>query len=580
MPVSRRLHLWPRRLRWRLVLGFVLTVALLQAVLTGAERALLQNALLSSIKLNLELTVQAGLRQTISQGQKGRYVAAAPPVLDKALRGWLQNNGGGALLKRDPALLKRKLVSLLTTLDATANLPALMLALTQPDQPVALVDTRGRVLAQQSVLVQDKARARALGPAVLKSVLAAAAAHGVPWAQRKIVQVATPDGPYLMLLWPTGEYVLTSEEANMALKVLLQRDASVRDSGANALAQDLSASQLVVLIAQRLGETEQTVQTFTSISLGGALIVIVLAVVSSLLIVGRALRPLTAITYGAERLAQGDYGYRVALDGSSDEVGRLGTAFDGMATAIATAFSTQRRFVADASHELRTPLTALRGYTDVLLMGGDGNAATSERVLHAMQEDLARMSRLVNDLLTLARLDGGAALQTGPIAVADLLASAAGEAEAIARGAQHIAPAPVARELIVCGDYDRLRQVLSNVVGNACAYSPPGSTISLRAEHSDGRTTITVQDDGPGIPPADLARLGERFYRGDTARGRRTGGTGLGLAIARAIVEAHGGTLGIDSTLGVGTTVTIGLPTTSRAMASVPSPPTAVAPFA
>jgi signal transduction histidine kinase len=124
---------------------------------------------------------------------------------------------------------------------------------------------------------------------------------------------------------------------------------------------------------------------------------------------------------------------------------------------------------------------------------------------------------------------------------------------------------PVPECLAVWGDCDRLRQVLSNVVGNACTYCPPGSTVTLCAAARASQAALVVRDDGPGIPPADLARLGERFYRGDAARSRGTGGTGLGLAIARGIAAAHGGALAIESALGVGTTVTITLPLAPRA---------------
>jgi signal transduction histidine kinase len=177
-----------------------------------------------------------------------------------------------------------------------------------------------------------------------------------------------------------------------------------------------------------------------------------------------------------------------------------------------------------------------------------------------MHDLLGRMSRLVDDLLTLSRLDAGVSLNLEPLVVAYLLEAAAYEGQTLTRDAQDIVVEAVPEGMVVWGDRDRLRQVLSNVVGNACAYSPAGSTVTLRAAPDACWAVIAVQDAGPGIPPADLARLGERFYRGDAARSRRTGGTGLGLAIARGIVEAHGGHLTIESTLGRGTTVSLRLP--------------------
>jgi two-component system OmpR family sensor kinase len=302
------------------------------------------------------------------------------------------------------------------------------------------------------------------------------------------------------------------------------------------------------------------VNTVTIVTVGGGLAVLLIAILLSLFVVGSALRPIASITTGAERLASGDYDHRLALQAGADEIGRLAAAFDHMAEAISTAFATQRRFVADASHELRTPLTALRGYTDVLLLGVGDNPREKERILQAMQEDLSRMSRLVNDLLTLARLDGGAPLRLGLVRLADLLAAAATEGEILGAGTRIITLEPVHGDLAVWGDQDRLRQVLTNIVGNACTYTQAGGTIQLRAERQAISARIVVQDNGPGIAPTDLARLGERFFRGDAARSRQTGGAGLGLAIARGIVQAHGGTLSIASRAGEGTTVTIFLP--------------------
>jgi signal transduction histidine kinase len=206
----------------------------------------------------------------------------------------------------------------------------------------------------------------------------------------------------------------------------------------------------------------------------------------------------------------------------------------------------------------------LRGYTDVLLMGVRDDPDTADRVLQAMREDLRRMSRLVDDLLTLARIDGGSPLRLERIQVAELLEAAAIEGYAVAGQSRDIVREPIDTGLVVRGDRDRLRQVLSNLIGNACVYCPPRSTIWLSAEAADSQVKIIVRDDGPGIPPDDLARLGERFYRGDAARSRNTGGTGLGLAIARSIVEAHGGTLEVSSRLGQGTTVIMCMPRSGR----------------
>jgi signal transduction histidine kinase len=467
---------------------------------------------------------------------------------------------------------------IVTALDRTTRLPALATALAIPDQPVILLNQHGHVLASRVTLALDRGRAHPLAPAVLRALLhATVQGRGLltPWSGT----VETPDGSYIVLVQPATWSVLgplqvrvvslglhglvtpKSDPAAQALVRVMKGDRRAVGDPATATAlAPLHPTPLVVLIARRLDETQQTVDTVTEIMLGGALVVIALPTVLSLLLVGRALRPLTTITRGAERLAQGDFNHRLALSADADEVGRLAAAFDRMAAAIASSFATQRRFVADASHELRTPLTALRTYADVLLLEGQEVGGTVERAARAMQDLLGRMSRLVDDLLTLARLDTGVALRLEPVVLADLLTVATQEGQALARAGQEVVVDATPEGMMAWGDRDRLRQVLSNLIGNACAYSPEGSTIRLRATPEAFWAVIAVQDSGPGVAPADLARLGERFYRGDAARSRRTGGTGLGLAIARAIVEAHGGRLTIESVLGQGTTVTLRLP--------------------
>jgi signal transduction histidine kinase len=634
-------RIWPRRLRWRLVLSFALTVALLQTVLTGAERLLVQRALVNSIASSLESTVRAGfaggisvqgstpliisqegaasafkqgtallqaaqqgvvagdmqaIKQSLAEMQQattifesmaaytGKSSSAAQGLAylqeaQKDLASW----GATPVEVKQIALLMQEaqnafsqawnqqiaarqqdtasISALKRAAEVTNHLGELTTALALPDQPVAMLDARGDVLARASTLAGDRKRAQPLAPAVLQSLLATAIPRVEKITSPWTAQVSTPDGPYLLLLWPADEPVVTPTSGGLLARLKANPKAAADPALPMILKNpQYETSGLTVLIAQRLSDTQQVVRTVTMLSIAGAAVVIALAALLSLIAVGRALRPLAAITHGAERLALGDYRYRLALEAADDEVGRLAAAFDRMAAAIASAFATQRRFVADASHELRTPLTALRGYTDVLLLGVGEDRATGERVLRAMQEDLGRMSRLVEDLLTLARLDGGMLLHTAPIAVADLLDAAAYEGRTIAQGRQQIVAEPVPPDLLVWADRDRLRQVLSNIVGNACAYCPPGSTMHIRAWQHQQDVVIQVQDDGPGIAPADLARLGERFYRGDAARSRRTGGTGLGLAIAQTIVEAHGGALTIASELGSGTIVTIHLP--------------------
>jgi two-component system OmpR family sensor kinase len=275
-----------------------------------------------------------------------------------------------------------------------------------------------------------------------------------------------------------------------------------------------------------------------------------------------ALRPLARVTATSERIAAGDLGQRTDLPGGRDEIGRLAAAFDHMVDRLEGALRAQRQFVADASHELRTPLTALGGLLEMLLLGADrGDPATAQRALRSAHREIERLSRLVNDLLTLSRLDARPAPDRRPTDLA-ALAAEVGEQTRLLAGEREVmcrtdGPLPVT------GDPDRLKQVLLNLTGNAVAFTGETGRIELRAARRGDRARVEVADDGAGIPPEDLPHLFERFYRGDKSRARQRadgGGSGLGLAIARAIVEAHGGTIAVRSAPGRGTSFTVELP--------------------
>jgi two-component system, OmpR family, sensor kinase len=219
-----------------------------------------------------------------------------------------------------------------------------------------------------------------------------------------------------------------------------------------------------------------------------------------------------------------------------------------------------RRFVADASHELRTPLTAVGGAADVLLRGAKDDPQQVERLARLVRAKADTMARLVEDLLTLARLDAGAALEHGPVDLAALVREHGEELRLAAPGRAIVVE--VADGVTTRGDAGRLRQVLANLTDNALRHGGTRATIAIAARIDGADAVLSVTDDGPGITPADQARIFERFWRGDAARG--TDGSGLGLAIVRQIVEAHGGSAAVRSEPGGGTTIEIRLPSANR----------------
>jgi signal transduction histidine kinase len=301
--------------------------------------------------------------------------------------------------------------------------------------------------------------------------------------------------------------------------------------------------------------------------IGGGLVTL-LAFGVGWLLAGAALRPINRITQTAQTIGEArDFGQRVAYSGPPDEVGRLATTFNAMLARLQEAYQAQRRFVADASHELRTPLTTIRGNLGLLQREPPISEADRVAVLADLVAESERMSRLVGDLLTLARADAGRPLRHEAVPVAPLLADIARRLAASHRGR------PIHYEggqgVAVVGDPDALMQVLLILLDNALKFTPPDGDIRVTTTASAGHVAIAVQDTGPGISPEALPHIFERFYQGDTARAGT--GTGLGLAIARALVEALHGTISVESAAGRGSTFVVTLPRAPLVDAPAPS---------
>ncbi len=279
------------------------------------------------------------------------------------------------------------------------------------------------------------------------------------------------------------------------------------------------------------------------------------------------LRPLDRMVGAAEAIAAGDLDRRLHLPPGSNEVARLGSAFDHMVDRLGASLTAQRRFVADASHELRTPLTSLEGMSEMLLMGADqGDPNVVQRAARSMHAELRRLGRLVGDLLTLSRLDNTTPVRFTQLDAGRLAVEVAEQMRPLAEAKEiHLAticPGPA----MVNGEPDRLKQVMLNLVDNAIRHTPAGGEITVSAmdDPKRGEVRIQVRDTGPGIDPKDLPHIFDRFYRGDASRARTTGNTGLGLAIARAIVEAHSGSITAESVPGEGATFRVALPGVGR----------------
>jgi signal transduction histidine kinase len=264
---------------------------------------------------------------------------------------------------------------------------------------------------------------------------------------------------------------------------------------------------------------------------------------------------------GADRLA-----IRLEVPNPDDELGQLAETFNGLFDRIESTFARMRQFVTDASHELRTPVAVIRGEADVALTPPTSPDEVAGAV-EVIRDEARRLGRIVDDMFLLARADAHELhLAREEVFVAELVASCARAAASIgsARGVEvRLGDLPTS-DVACLGDRDRLAQMLMNLVDNATKYAGPGSHVLLdaRVERDEGpaRVAISVEDDGPGIPPEYQAAVFERFFCVDKARTRRTGGSGLGLPIARWVAWAHGGTLSFAPAAGGGCRFTATLP--------------------
>ena len=222
----------------------------------------------------------------------------------------------------------------------------------------------------------------------------------------------------------------------------------------------------------------------------------------------------------------------------------------------------RREFVANVSHELRTPLTAIKGYAETLRDGGLRDPETAAEFVRVIHRHAERLRALIEDLLDLAAVEQGEArIDLAPVALRDVATQAEAVARPAAAGKRHTLTLDVPGDLPrVLADRDRLGQVLINLLDNAVKFTPEGGRIEVSARPSSGRVVVSVKDNGVGIPPEDLGRIFERFYRVGRSRDRREGGTGLGLAIAKHLTQAMGGTIEVESRPGSGTTFRVSLP--------------------
>lgn len=320
-----------------------------------------------------------------------------------------------------------------------------------------------------------------------------------------------------------------------------------------------------------LDAIDHSMQIFRLLLAGLSVLGLMVALTGSCLVAGTALRPIARMIELAGNIAHShDLSKRIETPRFHDEIGRLARTFNVMLTSIEGAYTAQQRFVSDASHELRAPLTAIQANLELLQRHPEMTDADRSEALAEAERESARLTRLVADLLALARADAGIPLRSSVVDLDAVVLEVFSNARQLARG-QMLALEPF-EPAQIRGDEDRLKQLLLILLDNALKYTPHDGAVTVGLRRVGGEVELIIRDSGVGISEDALPHVFERFYRADPGRGRDPGGTGLGLPIADWIVQQHGGRITIASRLGTGTTVTVRLPLATAAQIASPTP--------
>lgn len=328
-----------------------------------------------------------------------------------------------------------------------------------------------------------------------------------------------------------------------------------------------NASQVagVIQLVRPIGEIERAMEIFLYALAFGGVVVLIVAAQGGVVLTKVAFRPIDIIAQTAQSIVSAaDLERRVPVPSAQDELQRLTLTINDLLDRLQELFNAQRRFLADASHELRTPLAAMKGNIDILQRGAAGDKTLLTESLHDMRHETDRLIRLVNDLLMLAKNEATESMRLEIVDLTSLLLEIVRELRPLAQQQRVELRLDVNDVVMLNGDRDRLKQALLNLCMNALQHTPADGSVTCALVRSGDVVQVHIRDTGVGIAPEDLPHIFERFYRADRSRTRQphvaSTGAGLGLAIVKYIVEAHGGSVTVDSTVQVGTVFRIELP--------------------
>lgn len=386
----------------------------------------------------------------------------------------------------------------------------------------------------------------------------------IPEAYRGRFGAAEADAPYLVVWDPDGRELIASERAPRDIRrpspqPARDRRYEVQSRGPFREAIVHGPSGYLVLAGREMGRERNELTRLLGWLLAAGFSVLAVGLGAGWLLSRRILAPLERMSRTAERISASNLSERIDLSGIKIELGTLGVVLNSMFDRLQASFDRQIRFTADASHELRTPVSVVLAQTE-LALARRRSADEYEEALAACQRAAKRMESLVDGLMTLARIDAGQ-LEIGceRVDLRQIVENSVALLKPLADQKQVRLTCDL-QSVEVAGDTPRLGQVVSNLLGNAIAYSHEGCEVSLRLAAERGEAVLSVTDTGIGIDAADLPHVFERFYRADKSRSGASGGVGLGLAICQEIVSSHGGTIAVVSKLGKGATFTVRLP--------------------
>ena len=317
----------------------------------------------------------------------------------------------------------------------------------------------------------------------------------------------------------------------------------------------------IIVAGTSLEPTDEELESLRGILVYLIPMALIVAGIGGWFLAGRSLSPVVGMADRARQIGVENLGERLPVANPRDELGKLAETFNGLLARLEGSMMLQRQFMADASHELRTPVTTARTAASVTLQQPRRDENEYRETMALIEQEMTRLSRIVDDMFTLARADAGSyPVRHTPMYLDEIFDEVVRASRVVASTRQITIADTAIRPASFTGDEDLIRRLILNILDNAVRYAPSSSVIRIALDRAKDRYAISVSDDGPGIPADVQPRIFERFFRVDAARSRPDGGAGLGLALARWIAHVHGGDVVLASSSSLGSTFVITLP--------------------